>query len=58
MLKAIGQQFYLTYQFKKMKSTKMNVANIQGKLNRTEMKNIMAGSGAGPMHWKCWNMDG
>ncbi len=28
-----------------MKRTKMSLANIQGKLSRTEMKNIMAGSG-------------
>ena len=26
-----------------MKTTKMNLANIQGKLSRAEMKNIMAG---------------
>ncbi len=26
-----------------MKTTKMNLANVQGKLSRTEMKNIMAG---------------
>ena len=30
-----------------MKATKMSLANIQGKLSRTEMKNIMAGSGNG-----------
>jgi hypothetical protein len=30
-----------------MKTTKMSLANIQGKLSRTEMKNIMAGSGGG-----------
>lgn len=28
-----------------MKTTKMSLANIQGKLSRTEMKSIMAGSG-------------
>ena len=28
-----------------MKAKKMSLANIQGKLSRTEMKNIMAGSG-------------
>lgn len=28
-----------------MKTTKMSLANMQGKLSRTEMKNIMAGSG-------------
>lgn len=30
-----------------MKTKKMSLANIQGKLSRTEMKNIMAGSGDG-----------
>ena len=30
-----------------MKTKKMSLANIQGKLSRTEMKNIMAGSGTG-----------
>ena len=30
-----------------MKTQKMCLANIQGKLSRTEMKNIMAGSGDG-----------
>jgi len=29
-----------------MQTNKMSLANIQGKLSRTEMKNIMAGSGA------------
>ena len=28
-----------------MKTEKMSLANIQGKLSRTEMRNIMAGSG-------------
>lgn len=28
-----------------MKTTKMSLANIQGKLSRAEMKEIMAGSG-------------
>ena len=28
-----------------MKTKKMSLANIQGKLSRNEMKNIMAGSG-------------
>ena len=31
-----------------MQTTKMSLANIQGKLSRTEMKNIMAGSGGCP----------
>ena len=30
-----------------MKTTKMSLANMQGKLSRMEMKNIMAGSGEG-----------
>ncbi len=30
-----------------MQTKKMSLANIQGKLSRTEMKNIMAGSGSG-----------
>ena len=30
----------------KMKTVKMSLANIQGKLSRAEMKQIMAGSGA------------
>lgn len=29
-----------------MKQTKMSLVNIQGKLSRAEMKNIMAGSGS------------
>jgi hypothetical protein len=29
-----------------MEITKMSLANIKGKLSRTEMKNIMAGSGS------------
>ena len=29
-----------------MKKNKMSLANIQGKLSRAEMKNIMAGSGS------------
>lgn len=29
-----------------MKTQKMSLANIEGKLSRAEMKNIMAGSGA------------
>ncbi len=30
-----------------MQTKKMSLANIQGKLSRAEMKNIMAGSGSG-----------
>ncbi len=30
-----------------MKRTKMSLTSIKGKLSRTEMKNIMAGSGGG-----------
>ncbi len=39
-----------------MQTKKMSLANVQGKLSRAEMKNIMAGSGviaAGP-HKCCW----
>jgi hypothetical protein len=38
-----------------MKTTKMSLANIQGKLSRAEMKNIMAGSG---LTWKVKCNDG
>jgi hypothetical protein len=38
-----------------MKTTKMSLANIQGKLSRTEMKNIMAGSGRCD---SCWGSGG
>jgi len=37
-----------------MQTTKMSLANIQGKLSRAEMKNIMAGSGEG-VHCECNN---
>ena len=30
-----------------MKTEKMSLANIQGKLSRTEMRTVMAGSGSG-----------
>ena len=38
--------------FKKMQTKKMSLANIQGKLSRTEMKNIMAGTGGS--NCKCY----
>jgi hypothetical protein len=38
-----------------MKTTKMSLANIQGKLSRVEMKNIMAGSGSSGCTVKCGN---
>lgn len=41
-----------------MKTTKMSLANIQGKLSRTEMKNIMAGSGSGTCTTKCFTSSG
>jgi natural product precursor len=39
-----------------MKLQKINLANIQGKLNRKEMKNIMAGSGTAcrDSGWDCF----
>jgi hypothetical protein len=36
-----------------MKTVKMSLATIQGKLSRAEMKNIMAGSGTCPTIGKC-----
>jgi hypothetical protein len=36
-----------------MKTTKMSLANIQGKLSRTEMKKIMAGSGGDGWNGPC-----
>lgn len=36
-----------------MQTKKMSLANIQGKLSRTEMKNIMAGSEAGGCNYSC-----
>jgi hypothetical protein len=50
MLKAKAQtdDFILKLlNFKTMQTKKMSLANIQGKLSRAEMKNIMAGSGDG-----------
>ena len=35
----------LKFKNKNMKTRKMNLANIQGKLSRSEMKNILAGCG-------------
>ena len=36
-----------------MQTKKMSLANIQGKLSRTEMKKIMAGSGTPECGWGC-----
>ncbi len=36
-----------------MKTVKMSLATIQGKLSRGEMKNIMAGSGDGNFYCHC-----
>jgi hypothetical protein len=36
-----------------MKTTKMSLANMQGKLSRIEMKKIMAGSGTGKCGSNC-----
>lgn len=33
---------------------KMSLENIEGKLSRKEMKNIMAGSGSGSLKKCCW----
>jgi hypothetical protein len=40
-----SRQIIIYFKFQKMKTTKMSLVNIQGKLSRAEMKNIMAGSG-------------
>jgi hypothetical protein len=48
MLIAKGATIFLKQiKFLKMKTTKMSLATIQGKLSRAEMKKIMAGSGPG-----------
>ncbi len=47
MLKATGRNNIITLNLKTMKTNKMSLANIEGKLSRAEMKNIMAGSGTG-----------
>ena len=36
-----------------MQTKKMSLANMQGKLSRSEMKNIMAGSGSGSCTASC-----
>ncbi len=46
-LKNIGVTILICFKFKKMKTKKMSLANMQGKLTRAQMKNIMAGSGDG-----------
>jgi len=38
-----------------MKTKKMSLANIQGKLSRVEMKKIMAGSDGCSVGKPCWN---
>jgi hypothetical protein len=44
-LKAKATTILINFKFKKMQTQKMSLANMQGKLSRAEMKNIMAGSG-------------
>jgi len=41
-----------------MKTTKMCLANIQGKMNRAEMKKVMAGSGCGSITLVSYNSYG
>lgn len=49
MLKAKAETIFLNFKNNfKMQTKKMSLANIQGKLSRAEMKNIMAGSGSCP----------
>ena len=42
--KSQGTNNFLNLKFKKMQTKKMSLSNMEGKLSRTEMKNIMAGS--------------
>lgn len=54
MLKAKAQTIFINFKIKKMKTTKMSLANIQGKFSRTEMKSILAGgSGGGSCATEC-----
>lgn len=45
MQKAKAETIFNNLKLKEMKTKKMSLENIQGKLSRAEMKNIMAGSG-------------
>ncbi len=47
MLKVSGIIILVTLKIKKIETKKMSLANMQGKLSRTEMKNIMAGLSGG-----------
>lgn len=49
MLKAKAYSNLKTLKFKKMQTQKMSLASLQGKLTRTEMKNVMAGAGKGDL---------
>jgi hypothetical protein len=58
------KQILITLKQIKMKTQKMSLANIQGKLSRVEMKNIMAGSGgcyivsSSQGYQSCWYTSG
>jgi hypothetical protein len=51
MLKTQAQTIFLIHKLLKMQTQKMSLANIKGKLSRSEMKNIMAGSGGTSLCW-------
>lgn len=44
--KELGKTIFLHFKLRKMQTQKMSLVNIQGKLSRSEMKNIIAGSGS------------
>ncbi len=52
-----ANNFYQSLNLKKMQTTKMNLANIQGKLSREDMKKVMAGKdeAVGTCPTFCWN---
>ena len=53
MLKAPSVTIFKRKQIQKMQTKKMSLANIQGKLSRSEMKNIMAGSSSCSLETSC-----
>jgi hypothetical protein len=49
----MNRTIFKQIKFFKMKTTKMSLATIQGKLSRVEMKKIMAGSGESDCGTQC-----
>lgn len=56
--KSYRQTIISNFKIKKMKTTKMSVAKIEGKLSRVEMKNIMAGGGSTGCYKCCRDSNG